>query len=47
MTTDISGSHTFQLGQGAQELVHQSAHLRELFQGDKNLIKTKITGSYF
>lgn len=47
MTTDISVSHTFQLGQGAQELVHQSARLRELFQGDKNLIKTKITGSYF
>lgn len=43
----ISVSHTFQLGQGAQELVRQSAHLRELFQGDKNLIKTKITGSYF
>lgn len=47
MTTDISVSHTFQIGQGAQKLVHQSAHLRELFQGDKNLIKTEITGSYF
>lgn len=47
MTTDISVSHTFQLGQGAQEIVHQSAHFRELFQGDKNLMETKITGSYF
>lgn len=47
MTTDISVSHRSQLGQGAQKLVHQSAHLRELFQGDKNLIKTNIPASYF
>lgn len=47
MTTDISVSHSSQLGQGAQKLVHQSARLKELFQGDKNLIKTKITGSDF
>lgn len=40
MTTDITVSHSFQLGQGAQKLGHQTAHLRELFQGDKNLIKT-------